>query len=152
MRHLLIALALVCLAVAGCNGGGTAGGPHSVIATNQVDDTDFRIMVIYGNEELNGKVHVIRKALDDSGNLAKCSVTLQNTSNDTFVLEYQFRWLEQSGMPVMQTPAWSRVTLAPNAVKPLINMAKVPEAKTVEFTVQLPMSAMYQKPAEKKKK
>lgn len=149
MRYFFLALVLVCFGVAGCNGGGTGpGGPHSVIATGQVDDTDFRIMVVYGNEELNGKVHVIRKALDDSGKLAKCSVTLQNTSSDLFVLEYQFRWMEQSGMPVMQTPAWSRVTLAPNAVKPLINLAKVPEAKIVEFTVRLPLTGLYERPVE----
>ena len=151
MRYVLMVLALAGLVFAsGCNGG-SAATTHSLVPNAQVDETNPRIMVIYGNEEFNDKLHVVRKLIDDSGNLAKCSVTLQNVSQDTFVIEYQFRWLEQSGMPIMQTPAWSRMTLAPNAVKPIINMAKVPEAKNVEFTVRLPLTAMYQKPAEQKK-
>lgn len=150
MRLIHTVLIFACLAMLACQSGGTAGGPHGVIPTAQVDDGDFRIMVVYGNEEFKDKVHVVRKILDSSGNLAKCSVTLQNTSNDTFVVEYQFRWLEQSGMPVMQTPAWSRMTLAPNAVKPLVNMAKTPEAKSVEFTVRLPLTAMHQRPDKEK--
>jgi uncharacterized protein YcfL len=146
MRYFLTALVLICLIGSGCQK--AASSPHFVIPSPQIDDTDPEILVVYGNEEFRDKVHVIRKSFDASQRLAKCSVTLQNTSNDTFVLEYQFRWLEQSGMPVMQTPAWSRVTLAPNAVRPLINMAKTPEAAIVEFTLRLPMTALYEIPVE----
>lgn len=150
MRSLLAVLVLACIIVGGCNGGKAPVTTHSLAANDQVDETNPRITVIYGNEEFNGKVYIVRKFLDDSGNLTKCSVTLQNVSQDTFVVEYQFRWLEESGMPVMQTPAWTRMTMAPNAVKPIINMAKTQAAKNVEFTIRLPMTAMYQKPAEKK--
>lgn len=146
MYRLLTVLILACLVAGGCVTGKATDGPHDVIPSGQVDDSDPRILVIYGNEEFTDKVHVIRKLVDDSGTLAKCSLTLQNISNDTFVVEYQFRWLEQSGMPIMQTPAWSRMTLAPNAVKPILNVAKVPEAKIVEFTIRLPLTGMYQKP------
>ena len=141
-------LAALMAVVCGCVGG-TATNTHGVVGTAQIDDSNPRIMIVYGNEEFQDKVVVVRKLLDDSGNLAKCSVTLQNVSNDTFIVEYQFKWLEASGMPVMQTPAWSRMTLAPNAVKPLVNMAKVPEAHNVEFTVRLPMTALYELPKEK---
>lgn len=146
LRFLILAL---CLAAAGCVSSGTAPVGRALAPNDLVDETDPRIMIIYGNEEFRDKVRVVRKILDDSGTLAKCSVTLQNVSQDTFIVEYQFRWMEQSGMPVMQTPAWHRVTLAPNAVKPLIAVAKTPEAKTVEFTVRLPLTALYQPPEKK---
>ena len=139
---------MVCvLALSGCTAS-TTPQYHSVVPTEQVDESHPQILVVYGNEEFKDKLYVLRKVFDESGTLARVSLTLQNVSNDIFVVEYQFRWLEQSGMPIMQTPAWSRMTLAPNAVKPLINIAKVPEAKIVEFTVRLPMTGVYDPPRE----
>jgi uncharacterized protein YcfL len=138
MVRTILGLLLAMLAT-GCMA--SSPSPHNV------DDTDPRILVIYGNKEFEDKLLVIRKILDDSQRLARCAVTLQNVSQDTFVVEYQFRWMESSGMPIMQTPAWSRLTVSPNAVRPLVNVAKVPNARIVKFTVRLPMTAMYETPA-----
>ena len=150
-RFVFVVLALACLLAGGCTenmSGGQGGNSHGVVASPQVDETHPNIMVVYGNQELNGNVAVVRKIYDDSSKLAKCSLTIQNLSDHTFILEYQFRWLEASGMPIMQTPAWSRLTLAPHAVKPVLTVAKMPEAKIVEFTLRLPMTALYERPAE----
>ena len=150
MRYFAILLLLSTTLLAACANKDDRTPNHNLIDTKQVDTSDSRLLVVYGNKEFNDKLFVIRKIMDNSGTLSKCSVTLQNTSQDTFVVEYQFKWMEASGMPIMQSPAWSRMTLPPNAVKPLINVGKVPEARIVEFTIRLPLTDMYKLPKEEK--
>ncbi len=152
MTRTILASLLLILLAAGCTGQSASSSAHNVVPTDRVDDSDSNILVIYGNKEFDDKLLVVRKMMDGSGRLAKCSVTLQNVSEDTFVVEYQFRWMEAGGMPVMQTPAWNRMTVPPKSAKPLVNMAKVPEARIVEFTIRLPLTAMYDAPKDKKKK
>ena len=144
----LFSIILLLFALAAC-GNNTTPYHGGVQESKQVDATAEKILIVYGNEEFEDNLVVTRKVFDESGNLPQCSVTLQNLSNKAFVVEYQFVWMSKSGIPIMQSAAWHRLTLAPNAVKPLINVAKTPEAGTVEFTVRLPLTAMYQ-PQEKK--
>ena len=143
----LLAAAMLC----GCVTTTATTANHNVLDTRQIDDSDPRMLVIYGNKEFNNKLFVIRKIMDDGNRLAKCSLTLQNVSDTTFVVEYQFQWMEESGMPVMQTAAWARATLPPNAVKTVISVAKTPEARKVEFTIRLPLTDLYKPQPEEKK-
>ena len=111
---------------------------HGVVETPQIDGANPYVLVVYGDEGLREYVAVLRTNVDFSGTFPTCVLTIQNLSEFSIPVEYQFQWLDSAGMPLHNTPAWFPASLSPNMVKTVNSTAKSKDAAKVEFTLRTP--------------
>lgn len=115
---------------------------HGVVETPQIDGANPYVLVVYGDEALREYVAVLRTNVDFSGMFPTCVLTIQNLSEYSIPIEYQFQWLDAGGMPLHSTAAWFPTSLSPNMVKTVNSTAKSTDAAKVEFMLRAPHTGL----------
>jgi len=85
---------------------------------------------------LSYKVNILGYRSKFKDNLLLASVDLQNNDQESYDLEYRFRWFDDSSFEVGKTP-WLPLTLNAKELRSLEQIATTPKAETFKFYIRL---------------
>ncbi len=85
---------------------------------------------------LDHKVSILGYRSKFQGNLLLASVDIQNNDQESYDLEYRFRWFDDSGFEVQKTP-WMALTLNAKELRSIQQIATTPQAESFKFFVRL---------------
>lgn len=94
--------------------------------------------LVIGSDQLLGKAILRDARLRKVGKFTQGEVTVQNTTNKTYYLEYLFEWEDSQGFSVDEVKVWRPFTLTPYQVRKFTSTGPVPEATRITFTVRFP--------------
>ena len=106
-----------------------------------VDTSHPRAKLVTGSERLLGMVLIENPRFRELGQLTQAEVTVRNTTENTYNLEYKYEWTDDQGFTVGSSSMWHRFTLTPHQEKNFPSTGKTPAAKNIIFTVRLPNTA-----------
>lgn len=130
---LTMALSCVLGSVIGC---ATATGGRQI-----VDTSDPRARLITGSRDLLNRVVMVNPRFRPVGNLTQAEVTVQNLTDDRYMLEYKFEWSDPQGFSIGDAAVWHRFTLSPHQIRDMSSTGKTPEAQNLTFTIRYPDDA-----------
>ncbi len=133
MKRVGILLLFVMVMVSSCMQSNTIKHPIS-----NVDKRYPNATLVIGSDELLGKVVVRDVRFRKVGNFTQAEVTVQNTTNKTYYLEYMFEWQDSQGFNVDEVKVWRPFTLTPYQVRKFTSTGPVPEASRITFTIRFP--------------
>lgn len=128
-------LALYCL-LAILNGCATSPGSPQI-----VDTTHPRARLITGSRDLLHRVVMVNPRFRPAGNLTQAEVSVQNLTDDRYILEYKFEWSDPQGFSIGDAAVWHRFTLSPHQIRDMSSTGKTPDAQNLTFTIRYPDDA-----------
>ena len=85
---------------------------------------------------LDYKVTILGYRSKFKDNLLLASVDVRNNDQESYDLEYRFRWFDDSGFEVQKTP-WMALTLNAKELRSIQQIATTPKAETFKFYLRL---------------
>ena len=133
MKRWIIFLTILVALVMGC-------APKNVPPPriSNVDTSYPGAKLVIGSDQLLGKVILRDVHFRKVGKFTQGEVTVQNTTNKTYYLEYLFEWEDNQGFSVDEVKVWRPFTLTPYQVRKFTSTGPVPEATRITFTVRFP--------------
>lgn len=113
--------------VAGAASGG-ASSPGDTVST------------VIGGSDLAEQLKVVRPVTRKVGVFTQGQIGIQNLSDDSLSLEYQFRWMDRNGFVVSDESMWHRMQLGARQMKRVSSVGKSKDAYHMEVTVRAPES------------
>jgi uncharacterized protein YcfL len=117
---------------------GCATGPGS---PQIVDTTNPRARLITGSRDLLNRVVMVNPRFRPAGNLTQAEVSVQNLTDDRYVLEYKFEWSDPQGFSIGDAAVWHRFTLSPHQIREMSSTGKTPDAQNLTLTIRYPDDA-----------
>jgi len=128
MRNYVLAFALLsALLFSGC-----AMNDKSVSNVYKSNNNEYVINSI----PLDHKVAVVGYRSKFKDNLLFASVDVRNNDNESYDLEYRFRWFDDSGFEVEHTP-WLPLTLNAKEFRSIQRISTTPKSETFKFYIRL---------------
>lgn len=141
----LISLTSIGVIVGGCNA--TQSEIDSVSPTISTVNRSYPgATIVYGSEYLAMDIWISDARFQPVGQLTRAQVTLENTTETRYTLEYKFDWEDRTGFSVGNTGTWHRFTVAPREIRKFTSTGKTPEAKNIIFTIRLPDDTFLKSP------
>lgn len=137
MRSRAILIGILVVFIMGCAAGNVP--PTSI---RNVDTSYPGAKLVIGSDEILGKVILRDAHFRKVGKFTQAEVTVQNTTNKTYNLEYLFEWEDSQGFSVDEVKVWRAFTLTPYQVRKFTSTGPVPEATRITFTVRFPESKL----------
>ncbi len=78
-----------------------SAGAEFVTATDNVVEVDGRARLVIGAKELLGKVMLDHPKFKRVGNFTRGAITIQNTTNDRYDIEYKVDWEDEQDFPLL---------------------------------------------------
>ena len=130
---------LLLLTLSGCNEPVGVSNPNiRHYQQNTINAEHPRVRLVLGSEQLVGKIALVNVRLDDSSDLPRVEVSVQNLTNDRYTLEYRYEWQDRQGFGINDNTVWRRFVLGPREIRSFQTVGKNPDAYSVTFTVRLP--------------
>ncbi len=85
---------------------------------------------------LDYKVTILGYRSKFKDNLLFASVDVRNNDQESYDLEYRFRWFDDSGFEVQKTP-WMPITLNAKELRSIQQIATTPKAESFKFFIRL---------------
>ena len=133
MKKLAILLVFALMFTSGCIRSNTITRPILNVDTRYPNAT-----LVIGSKQLLGKVVLKDVHFRKVGNFTQAEVTVQNTTNKTYYLEYMFEWQDNQGFSVDEVKVWRPFTLTPYQVRKFTSTGPIPEASKITFTIRFP--------------
>ena len=144
-RIWLVSLTSIGALVAGCNT--TQGEIDSVSPTISTVNRSYPgATIVYGSKYLAMDIWISDARFQPVGQLTRAQVTLENTTETRYTLEYKFDWEDRSGFSVDNMGTWHRFTVAPREIRKFTSTGKTPEATGIIFTIRLPDDTFLKSP------
>jgi len=103
----------------------------------QEEQENPQALLILGSSELEGEVRFIKPLVAPLGNFLRGQVTLQNLTDATFLLDYKFDWLDDSGFLIGNGGVWQPVVLRPRQLMPIKSVGKSTDAAKMQVTIRI---------------
>ena len=133
MKKRTILIGLLMIVMIGC-----AAGNIPPTSIKNVDTSYPGATLVIGSDEILGKVILRDVHFRKVGKFTQAEVTVQNTTNQTYYLEYLFEWEDSQGFSVDEVKVWRPFTLTPYQVRRFTSTGPAPEATKIVFTVRFP--------------
>lgn len=137
-----IAAVLVLIAfVGGCVTPGHVETNKQVEPVSNIDTSHPRAKLVTGSNKILGRVVILNPRFRTLGKLSQAEVTVQNLTENRYVMEYKFDWADPQGFTVDSHSVWHRFILTPHQMQNFNSTGKTPEARNIIFTIRLPHDA-----------
>lgn len=137
-QYLLLISMISALALGGCNTTG-AGDPNiRHYKQDTITDSHPRARLVLGSANLVDHIAMVDVRMGSVGQLQRAEVSVQNLSNDRYVLEYMVSWEDRDGFSINDNKVWKRFELGPREIRSFQSVASNPSAYALTMTVRLP--------------
>ena len=116
--------------------------PPAVKPISHVDTSHPQAKLVIGSDALLGNVVIRDPMLRTVGKMTQAQVTVENLTENEYLLEYKFDWADLEGFEVESRSVWHRFRLSPHEVRNFSSTGKTPDAKKIIFTVRFPHDVM----------
>ncbi len=102
-----------------------------------VDQSHPRARLILGDSNLVDNIAIVKPRVAPLGVFMRGQVIIQNLTDEKYLLDYKFDWLDDEGFLINDGGVWFPIVLGPREMKSIKSLGKSQYAARMQVTVRL---------------